>query len=57
MNKNEFFGVTRAILAAVGGFLAGKGYLDSETAMTVAGALATIATAFWSVKAKRAAAE
>lgn len=57
MSKDEIFGVTRAILAAVGGFLAGKGYVDSETAMTVAGALATIATAFWSVKAKRAAAE
>jgi len=57
MSKEEVFGVARALLSAIGGFLAGKGYLDSETAMTVAGALATIATAFWSVKAKRAAAE
>lgn len=57
MSKEEVFGVARALLSAVGGFLVGKGYLDSETAMTVAGALATIVTAFWSVKAKRVSAQ
>lgn len=57
MSKDEIFGVARALLSAVGGFLVGKGYLDSETAMTVAGALATIVTAFWSVKAKRVTAQ
>jgi hypothetical protein len=57
MSKDEVFGVVRAVLAAVGGFLAGKGYIDSETAVTVAGALATIAAAFWSVKSKRVAAQ
>lgn len=57
MSKDEVFGVARALLSAVGGFLVGKGYLDSETAMTVAGALATIVTAFWSVKAKRVSAQ
>lgn len=53
MTKDEVFGIARALLSAVGGFLVGKGYLDSETAMTVAGAVATLVTAFWSVKAKR----
>lgn len=53
MSKDEVFGVARALLSAVGGFMVGKGYIDSETAMTVAGALATVVTAFWSVKAKR----
>lgn len=57
MNRDELFGVARAILSAVGGFLVGKGYLDSETAMTLAGAGATIIAAIWSVKAKRVTAE
>lgn len=54
MNKDELYGVARAILSAVGGFLAGKGYIDSETAIALAGAGATIVAAIWSVKAKRA---
>lgn len=54
MNKQEIFGVTRAILAAVGGFAVGKGWMDQETAIGLAGALATVVAAIWSVKAKRA---
>jgi len=57
MNKDELYGVARAVLSAVGGFLVGKGYLDSETAMTLAGAGATVVAAIWSVKAKRVPAE
>lgn len=53
MNKNEVYGVVRTILAAVGGVLVGKGYIDSETAVALAGAIATIAAAAWSVKSKR----
>lgn len=53
MTKDEVYGVARAVLSAVGGFLVGKGYIDSETAVALAGALATIAAAVWSVKAKR----
>jgi hypothetical protein len=54
MTKNEVYGVSRAVLSAIGGFLVGKGYIDSETALALAGALATVAAAVWSVKSKRA---
>jgi len=47
-------GVVRAIIAAVGGYFVGQGVVDSETVVAVAGAAATIATAVWSVWAKRA---
>lgn len=53
MTKNEVYGVVRTILAAVGGVAVGKGWVDSETAVALAGAFATIATAVWSVRAKR----
>lgn len=53
MNNTEVYGVVRTVLAAVGGVLVGKGYIDSETAVSLAGAIATIAVAVWSVKSKR----
>jgi hypothetical protein len=55
MNKNEIYGVVRTILAAAGGVLVGKGYIDSETAVALAGAIATIAAAAWSIRSKRVA--
>ena len=54
MTKNELHGVVRTLLAAVGGVAVGKGWVDSETAMSVAGALATIFVTVWSVRSKRA---
>ena len=53
MTKSEAYGVARAVLAAVGGVLVGKGYIDSETAVSLGGALATVIAAVWSVKSKR----
>jgi hypothetical protein len=53
MTKSELYGVVRTLLAAVGGFAAAKGWIDSETAVSLAGALATVAVAVWSVTAKR----
>jgi len=53
MTKNEVYGVARALLAAVGGVVVGKGWIDSETAVALAGALATVAAAVWSVRSKR----
>jgi len=55
MNKNEIYGVVRTILAAAGGVLVGKGYIDSETAVALAGAGATIVAAVWSIRSKRVA--
>lgn len=53
MTKNEVYGVARAVLAAIGGFVVARGWVDSETAVTLAGAIATIVAAVWSVKSKR----
>ena len=53
MTKDELYGVARAVLAAAGGIAASRGWVDSETAVAVAGALATIVVAIWSVKSKR----
>lgn len=53
MTKNELYGVVRTILAAAGGIAVGKGWVDSETAVSLAGAFATLFVAAWSVKSKR----
>jgi hypothetical protein len=53
MTKDQVFGVIRTVVAAVAGFLAGKGYLDASMVEGVAGAVATIAVAAWSVIAKK----
>ena len=57
MNKTQLFGVVRTIAAAGFGFLAGKGYLDGATAEALAGAVATIGVAMWSVLSKKQPAE
>ena len=53
MNKDQIFGVIRTLAAAGFGFLAGKGYLDGATVEALAGAVATIAVAVWSVVSKK----
>lgn len=53
MNKDKLFGVIRTVAAAGFGLLAGKGYLDGATAEALAGAVATIAVAAWSVASKK----
>lgn len=54
MTGEQIAGVVRAIVAAVGGYFVGKGTVDNETVVTVGGALATLATAVWSVWSKKA---
>ena len=53
MNKNEVYGIVRTVLAAIGGYFAGQGVIDSETAVALAGAGATIVAAVWSIRSKR----
>lgn len=53
MNNDQVAGIIRAIVSAVGGYLAGKGYIDSETAVAVGGAVVVIATAVWSFISKK----
>lgn len=56
MNKEQLFGIVRTIAAAGFGLLVGKGLIDGETATALAGAVATIGVAVWSVVTKRKAA-
>ena len=49
MNSDQITGIIRAILAAGGGYLVGKGYLDDATLNTIIGAVLTLGTAVWSV--------
>jgi RsiW-degrading membrane proteinase PrsW (M82 family) len=53
MNKEQFYGIARAVLAAVGGYFVGRGMLDHAAAETIVGAVATLATAIWSVWSKK----
>jgi hypothetical protein len=55
MNKDQIFGIIRTIAAAGFGLLVGKGMIDGETATALAGAVATIGVAVWSVASKKAA--
>jgi hypothetical protein len=53
MTAEQVAGIVRAVIAAIGGYLVGKGFADAETIAAVGGAAATIAAAVWSVLAKR----
>jgi hypothetical protein len=53
MKTEEIAGLVRALVAALGGYLVGQGLLDSESAMTIGGAVTTIAMAVWSIMSKR----
>lgn len=53
MKSDEVGGIVRALVSAAGGYLVGKGLVDSATATTVGGAAATIIVAVWSVWSKR----
>lgn len=57
MNKDQVFGIVRTLAAAGFGYLAGKGYLDGATVEALAGAVATISVAIWSVVSKSPKAE
>ncbi len=49
MNSDQMTGIIRAILAAVGGLLVQRGYVDQQTLTTIIGAIMTLAAAAWSV--------
>lgn len=57
MKKDQAYGIIRTLAAAGFGFLAGKGYLDGATVEALAGAVATIGVAVWSVLSKKPTAE
>jgi hypothetical protein len=53
MTAEQVAGIVRALVAAVGGYLVGRGFVDGETVSAVGGALATLITAIWSVTSKK----
>lgn len=53
MTKDQLFGVVRTLAAAIGGFLAGQGFIEAANIEIVAGAVATLAVAAWSVASKK----
>lgn len=53
MNSEEFGGIARAVLAALGGVAVTKGWVDNATMLSITGALATVLVGVWSVIAKR----
>ena len=55
MTNEQLAGIIRTILAALGGALVARGYVDAETATTVGGAITTIAVAIWSHRSKASA--
>ena len=53
MNNDQLTGIIRAILAAGGGLLVQRGYVDNQTMTTIIGALITLGAAAWSVHNNR----
>lgn len=54
MTGEQIWGVVRTILAAAGGFIVAKGYIDSATLNTILGGVGTIFIAGWSLYSNRA---
>lgn len=53
MFKQQVFGIIRTVAAFGFGYLAAKGTIDGATAEALAGAVATIGVAVWSVVSKK----
>lgn len=53
ITPDQITGIIRALLAAVFGYITGKGWLDANTAATISGAVATILVAAWSIYSNR----
>jgi hypothetical protein len=53
MNNDQILGLARHVLTTLGGVAVAKGMVDESTMVAIAGALATILGAAWSIYAKR----
>lgn len=49
MNTEQIASIVRQILLAVGGFIVGKGWVDNETMVAVAGAISVLAGSVWAL--------
>lgn len=54
MTSDQIGGIIRTILAAIGGVIVGKGWIDNETMLAISGAIATIVVGGWSWWTNRA---
>ena len=50
MNGDQLGGILRAVLPAIGAYIAAKGWLPIGTVNEIGGAIITAAVAFWSFK-------
>ena len=53
MTVDQFGGIARALIAALGGYLVGLGILDASTMTTIGGAVVTLAITAWSIYTNR----
>jgi hypothetical protein len=53
MNGDQIGGILRAVLAALGGILVTKGYVDDATVQTIVGGVVSVAVAVWSVASNK----
>ena len=53
LSGEQIWGIVRTILAAAGGWVVAKGYVDNATLQAVIGALGTLFIAAWSVWSKK----
>ena len=54
MTLEQVLGVVRALAAALGGYLVGKGLVDDATVVQLTGAAVTVVSAAWSIYSNRA---
>lgn len=55
MDSTQVGGIVRTILVGAGGFLVGKGWIDSETLNQLVGALIVLGGGVWSIIQKKSA--
>jgi hypothetical protein len=57
MNSEQIQGIIRAILAAIGGFILAKGWVNAETWAWIVGGLSTVGPVIWTWFGNRPAAQ
>lgn len=53
MSSDQITGILRAVLAAIGGFILAKGWINAETWAWITGGIVTIGPTIWSWFANR----
>ena len=53
MSKEQVFGIVRTVAAFGFGYLASSGLVDGATVEALAGAVATLGVALWSIASKK----